>query len=615
MALTFETLFDRSASTLSQANRKLEVLETDKPTKRVEQQTSATQLRINELVSEYATFAELASTQNQRTSYGAEDGAEKWHEDFVMLRELQLPEHSRFRTAQEFRDYVWSRVPNGAFKRFQEIFTRPEHLSVPRFETDEKGNVHFHSTDFETIGLKGCLVGADKIPDGLAEDLGLCDFSENDGDPVERLRKKHEAIPRLKKIWESARPLQERNHRLLVIEEPSDEVEATYPNIEGPGKETLGTILYVREKESTPDPVRRGAPRRPRALTAQHFDDAYSALRKPAHVSEQYRQELANITEMSVALEDLNLRLNAGWSDVQQRDALREEAATLSDRCLSVLANAKNIYKVEARTFVDKFRELKDARGRDNPSAAMSQMIAAIKRLERRYRDMEPKGGFNQRDEMVLEKQVAMHEERFAGYRRAVVGSARVTGNGLELFDGNKPMTDNQLNMNVIGLKKRLGLNPAEKLAPVTLQPFRAYRGAMTEAYKGLETSLAERDREAAMDQTIKLHVIGKYQQLRKMVEELKALTMNPLVAFGDMRVIVTRMIQVFNDRQVFPDRVVTGIEAPFTAMTGALEAIERRLREYEGMQIDLDTRRDIHAKMKQYLDTFDIEELAIMSQ
>lgn len=615
MALTFDKLFDRTSRTLEQAGKKLEELEaSDAPSQRVQERTSATQSRIDELLNEYAAIAELASTQEQRQAYGAEEGAEKWHADFVMLRDVQLPENSRFRTAQEFRDYVWSKLPPGRFRRFQEIFSRPEHKCVPHFTVTQKGDIQFENSDVIT-GMKGCLVDADLIPDGLAEDLGLCDFEEDDGQPIERIRKKKEAIPRLKKIWESAQFLEPGNQRLLVIEQPNERVERSYPGIQGPDEATLGTILYVREAESRPDAKRPGAPRPPRKLLVQHFNSAYAALRKPLHVTEGYRQEIAQISEMSVALQTLNAKLNAQWSDESLRDALREEVTAMSDRFVTLFANVQNMYKVQARDFLQKFRELKDGRGRENPSAAMSQMIATITRLERRYRDMEPKGGFNSRDEMVLEKEVKAHEQRFDAYERKIPAAARVIGNGVELFNPEKVLTEDQVNMNVTGIQRRIDIDPNANLRGIKLQPFRAYRDSLNTEYAGLAKAFGNRNRDAAIDQTIKLHVIGKYRRLRKSIERMKELTMNPMTSVSDMRAVAVEMQHVFAEREVFPERTVDAIAPNFSAMARTLDLIEARLREYEGQTLDVTQRAEIYGKMKAYLDTFNIEELAMMSQ
>lgn len=616
MALSIPSLIDRTATQLEEEFRKLERLETEEenPDSRVRKTTGTTRGRIDKLFAEYADIAQLSSTIEQREAYGEEEGAEKWRDDFIMLRDLQLPENSRFRSTEEFRDYVWSKLPSGRFRRFQEIFSRAEHKCVPRFSITQKGEIQFENMDV-TIGMKGCLVDADLIPDGLAEDLGLCDFEENDGQPVERLRKKKEAIPRLKKIWESAQLLESGNQRLLVIERPNERVEASYPGIQGPDDATLGTILYVREAESRPDAKRPGAPRPPRKLLVQHFNSAYAALRKPLHVTEGYRQEIAQISEMSVALQTLNAKLDAQWSDESLRDGLREEVTAMSDRFVALFANVQNMYKVQARDFLQKFRELKDGRGRENPSAAMSQMIAVITRLERRYRDMEPKGGFNRRDEMVLEREVREHENKFDMLERKIPAAARVIGNGVALFNLEKNLTEDQVNTNVMGIQRRIDIDPNANLRDIKLQPFRAYRDSLNTEYAGLAKAFGNRDRDAAIDQTIKLHVIGKYRRLRKSIERMKELTMNPMTSVSDMRAVAIEMQHVFAEREVFPERTVDAIAPNFSAMARTLDLIEARLREYEGQTLDVAQRAEIYGKMKAYLDTFNIEELAMMSQ
>lgn len=616
MALTLPALRDRTTNRLEKEFELLGNLETDDtPNARVQQRTSKTKDRINELMNGYEQILQLSTTFEQREAYGGEEGAEKWNADFVMLRDLQLPKNSRFRTAEEFRNFVWSQVPAGKFRRFQEIFTGPEHKSVPRFTIDEKGEIKFHRFN-NALNLKGCLVDADRIPDGLAEDLGLCDFEEDEGKPLERLKKKKESIPHLKKIFEAARPLQQDNYRLLIIEEPNTTVESSYPDVQKLDNAILGTLLYIREPESRPDANRKGAPRPPRKLSVQHFNDAYSALRKPSHVAERYREEVAEIATMSTALQVLNAKLDAQWTDETLRDELREEVASMSDRFVALFANVQNLYKVQAREFIEKFRELKDGRGRENPSAAMSQMIAAMTRLERRYRDMEPKSGFNERDAMVLRKQVQEHETQFDQYDPAVVASAKVTGNGIALFNTESKMTDDQISSNVDGIRKRIGIDPRKNLVRVTLQPFRTYREAMMKEYAGLENAFASRDRDAAIKQTIKLHVIGKYRRLRRSVERIKELTMNPMIPVTEIRSIVQEMKTVFATREVFPDTTAEEIEEAFVGMMHKINVVDTTLAKYEGQSLDVQQRAEMYGRLKTHLvDAFNVEELAMMSQ
>ena len=617
MALTFSRLRDSS-------NRSLELQETRIRANETLVESSEGQAkgrlmariryargRTQELLTNRADVENLASTQAQRSLYGGDEGAERWQRDFVLLRDLHENAHVNVE-GEVLRHFVWSKVPNSRFKRFQELFVRPEHLAVPRFEITKDGDVEFGAVDFNAISLLGCLVSADRIPDDLAESLKLCDFTEENGDPFARLQKKADIIPELKKIWESTRQLQKGHHRLLAVEEPLPDVDSLYPGIRGPDPSVLGTVLYVREHENghTMQTRAKKAAPPPRNLVVQHYESVYGAYRKTKREEITYDREITALTEMAGDIAHLNRRIDTQWMDASLRDELRSTAGTIGLRCIDLLKKCENKYKIQARDLIEKFVDLKDASDRENVTVALSRMVAAINRFSKRFEDMDPKGGYNQRDRMVLKRQITAHEKGLGDYRTALEAASTHILNGLALLNPAVKLSDAQRSSNVLGVERRLDLSP-DRLSPVQLRPFRTYRDALGHEYAGLHAALEDRDRNGAIDQAIKMHVIGKYQEVRVCFERMKECTLDPEnIAVSNIRTFVTTLRNIFAERQIFPDHTVPSYAAPFDAMCRNLKAIEDRLAWYEGSDLDVSHRTEIYKKLKSYLDTFDIENI-----
>ncbi len=239
--------------------------------------------KIFELLDARAELENLASTQAQREKYGAEE----WHRHFRLLRDVHthpnLPQ-----TGEALRTYLWNAIPYSRFKRFQELFSRPEHFMIPKFRVGGEGRIFFplllnRNIDFNRMELLPCQVDGDRIPDALAESLGFCDFTDDRGDPLARLKKKRDAIPRLKKLWEAAEPIEERNQRILIIRGTENSVpQQRYPNVPGPSPAVIGTILYTKTARKNHGSFP------PRLLAVQHFASAYGAYRKTLHEANGY---------------------------------------------------------------------------------------------------------------------------------------------------------------------------------------------------------------------------------------------------------------------------------------------------------------------------------------
>lgn len=553
----------------------------------------------------------LASTQNQREAHGVE----RWHKNFVRLQDIHEDPNIECKGAA-LRNYIWNRVPNSRFKRFQEIFCHPHHFAVPRFELDAEGRVLFPGKpDFNSLPLQACLVSPDRIPDQFAADLGLCDFTEDHGKPWSRLKKKALVIDRLKLMWESAEPLQEKHHRLLLIQPPTQDTRLRYNGTEGPDRSTIGTILYTREEENGHQQknLEHNGHFAPKRRTAQYFDSAYGAHRKTFHENQVYLHEITLLTELQEDLTTLNRVLNVEWRKGigdERRAELRIETQQLFLRFCDLLKACQNKYKVHAHDLIAGVSELRDKRGKENMTVVMTKMIAAIGQLAQRFNDMYPKGGYNQQDQMVLQRHIEREEKLMKDFRVSLVRHAPVLEASHPLFEAEQLSPEARGTL-VRQIEIAMGLH-MRSLERVCLEPLHTYALRLQEKAAKLHRALHEGDRDRAMDVTVEMHVMGKLQAVRTCFEHIKRFVIDAeQVPVERIRNFVAALEQLFSERQLFPDRIVDGYREPFEAIERQLTLIKQQLTIYAGQNLEIDQRSAMYQRLKRYLEGFDLEEMA----
>ena len=602
--VTFEELRERNENALVRVNYA--------PDRDFSALTAYQRRRVQQLLSDRAHLEDLASTQNQREAYGIE----QWHSQFVRLRDTATHPDSTLE-GDELRQRIWDAVPNSRFKRFQQAFCHPHQFIVPPFRVHKGNRVEFTGNpDFNIISLEPCLVSPDRIPEKLAEDLGLTEFEESDrGDPYERLKKKAEpaAIVRLKKIWESTVPLQRGHHRILAIQQSSATVNARYPDVTGPGKELAGTILYTREEENGREQA-RAATEPPRQLSVQHFRSVYAAHRKTLHEAKEYNREIDQLGNLQAKLQLLNVQIDREWkkeTPEEEKDRMLSEARTLIAQGHKLLAACENKYKVRADDLLAGLTELGPEKHKQRISASLSKMVAVINRLQSRFEEMYPKGGYNKQDQMVLESHITRHERCMRQFRNHVEQNAPVLDNGLALFGG-KPLSEPQVETQTTGVLRRMHIHP-DDLNGVRLRPFSVYAGKLREKWSALGSALRARNQHGAKDAVVQMHVIGKFQEVRTCFEQIKQYIIDgERISIARIRDFVHHMNGLFSTFQVLPDHIVTGYEGPFIHLRDELERIEQGLAYYANRDIDVGTRAEIYKRLKQYIEQFDVEEMVM---
>ena len=602
--ITFDTLRERNEQALDRVNYAPDV--------DISTLTAYQRRRVQQLLGDRTDLEDLASTQDQRESYGIE----QWHNQFVRLRDL--PQHpDSTLEGDRLRQHIWDAMPNSRFKRFQEAFSYPHQFIVPAFNIGERNSVTFVGhQNFNTMSLEPCLVSADRISEKLAVDLELVEFDENDERrPYQRLQKKAqpEAIARLKKTWESAVPLQQGHHRILTIQPSSAAVNDRYPDTEGPSNATVGTILYTREEENGRQQAQEQNDR-PRQLTVQHFPSAYAAHRKTFHENHAYRREIDQLSQLQDDLRALNGRLDRDWkrdTSETEKGEMRTEAQESITQCRELLSACENKYKVQAHDLLEHINDLQDSSNKTNVGASLAKMVAVINRLQSRFEEMYPKGGFNEQDQMVLEAQIQNHERGIRRYRDNVQRNADVVHDGLQLFNGNG-LSPDQVDSQSRGVLRRMHIHP-DDLKGIRLRPFTTYAGRLREKHDALDDALHERSLDASQDAVVQMHVIGKFQAMHTCFEHVKRYIIDgEHLPISRIRDFVHHLRELFSTYQVLPDHIVAGYEGTFQHMRDELERIEQGLEHYAKQDVDVSERTEIYKRLKAYLEQFDIEEMVM---
>ncbi len=542
--------------------------------------------RLTTLLDERAEIEDLASTQSQREEYGID----RWHRDFVRLRDIADAEQ---------RERLWGAIPDCKFRRFQESFSHPHQFIVPAFVEDAAG-IHFPHIDFHSLSVHGCLVSADLISGALSESLELADDTDTEGQPIERLRRRQlDAALKLKKIWDETTPLQRANRRILVVgESPSDGLDFEYAGVTRTPSALEGSVILTRERQSGDRNIFR-------SRIVQVFDSSFAADRKTGHEDDNYSQEMSLLVGLESQFISFNRRLNQEWRDASDRDALRSEAqALLSDGAVA-LATCENKFKVEAQQLLEAASSLKDRRGRENITVVMTRMVAVIQRLQSRQTEMIGKGTYNQADAMAIERANERDRSTIMTFRKSVLQAPAK----LEVFDqlfSDRPLSPTAHDAAVQGLLRMMRLDmPA--LSNVLLKPNRQYAQLMLAQDVHLQRALHERNRDMADDALVRMHIIGKFQEIELRFQHILQEIMNPRVAIEHLIQEVAELRQQFTEYQLLPQHIVQEYVAPVAEMNVVLGRIEGGLKRYASQKLDTAERAVMYGRLGAYLKTVNV--------
>jgi hypothetical protein len=532
-------------------------------------------------------------------------GPEQWQKDFVFLRDLEnRPGWPR----EKLQAYVWSALPHSKFKRIQELFADSEHLVVPRFELDETGKVNFVKAAVQGLSVRGTVLNPDLFSEDLVASLGLTSFTGLQRDPLGRLRVKGFAsvIDGLKRTWDCAAILEEGNLRILRVVTPSAKTAADYPNAAPVATRAVGSLLYSWEVQQEAESS-SAWPAQRRKLIIAHFLSPYSARRKTFHEALGYQKEILVLSQIITRTQELQALLRQQWKPgiaPATKEELRAAVNSEIGSCIEVLKRCVNEHKVQARDILSRVVGLQDKLCRDNPPVALSRMIAAVRRLQARFHEMYPRGGFNKQDEMMLQRIIAQHEEpirRIDAVLSLVVKTVLFTRASLP---------PEQVKTQVAGVLRRL--NPAvESLANLTLRPFLAFRRELRRQSAELACALTLENLPAAKDALIKMHVIAKFHAVNAAFEGMKLLmAQNPSISPEELNAFVKNLQQMFTTRQIFPERTVADYVVPFEAVEAGVQRLADGLQHYIQNPTNAQARIGFTKRLKAFLDLYNLEEL-----
>lgn len=569
--------------------------------------------RILQLLQNRAEIEFCATTQAQRESYEIE----RWHSDFIRMRDIHARTDDHDRATLLLRQRLWKVVPNCRFKRFQEVFTAQHNWIMPSFDISGEAVIFRRSPGFRQLSVRACLVSADLLPEKLAENLGLVTFSDQDrGKNFERLQKKAdlEVVQQLKLIWDSAWQPEEHNLRILVIQQPSPTIASCYQQAKPLSPDLVGALLYVRE-----DPPARSshdraqsADRVGRRLSIQFFDNAYQAYRKTKNEARLQSAEIDKLEQLRTTLADFNGRLDQEWrkdSEPDQKRQLLAEGMDLVTKALKQLHSCNNRHKLFAHDLLESIGTFVDSRGRVNPTRTMVKLIAVTDSIEKRFREIYPIAGYNQEDQLLLEREIKRHELAIIGFCKSLRQNAyRLDLRVVPLVDSK--LTPAQLRSNATGLIGALRANPTT-LEGLKLRPFVTFSNRLLEKHQELRNAIFARDRQSAKEAVLKMHLIGKFhavnvcfERIQNMLEDRSGIRLGAIRSFAD------EIAKIYSTIHIFPDLVIKPYTGPFEELQQGLIGLQDELKMHAKQDADLSPRSSIYWALKEYLKKFNVEKM-----
>ncbi|MDP7646438.1 MAG: hypothetical protein QF400_04740, partial [Candidatus Peribacteraceae bacterium] len=370
-----------------------------------------------------------------------------------------------------------------------------------------------------------------------------------------------------------------------------------------------GRLLYFSERVSSReyDPRTR--------LRVSLYDSAYDALEKTHHQSVQHAQETEQLTDTSVALTATISRFDRWRKDSpdDHKVVLRAEAAELPEDH-NYLFGALSEDKTDAGGFIVSASTVTDARGSENPSATMSQLVAARNRLGNRDDSIRGVESYNSRDAHDIAKVIDEHEKLLLKFRQDL------QENAYKIDDPNHSLFTDDLiggaQSSARDMMFCLKIDP-KPLRDIILEPFKTYTECILRQYEVLETALMERDQETARSALLRMHLIGKFQGVRKCFTGIKRDIIEPeyttLFAIRDKLNLLKSYIERY---QLFDGVIDAEYEPHFIELEERIDAllasVQNSLADTDDQQHDQRTSpfSDIYKELYDLIEEYDIEDI-----
>jgi len=556
---------------------------------------------------------QLASTAPQRSEYGLS----QWNTDFVRLSQVEVPENFPL-GVEEFRDKLWRALPNGKFKRFQELFCDPHNFVVPGgFQVDSAGKISFpDELDLKNLSVKGCLVSIDRISDEFAESLGLIKFSDRERkSPFARLKAKGDIklVNQLKLVWDGAKSLGDRDHRVLVVQKPDDELRARYSNVRRWPAGIHGTVIYTLEDQSGRI-TRENPPLGPsevRPLIPQHFSNMFSAYRRTLHVSQGYKNEQEVLVEMNGRLDLLGRRIGQHWrqgASTGQKNQMLEEVIATFTAAIDTLESVKDRNKAEAKALIGKVRDGLDSLGRRNPLVVQGRRSSAVNSLKERFQATLDKASYNERDRGILKGCLSAEGLTLQLTREAINKSGDMVSDNHLVF---RPDLAEGIRAKATKLLLDEIVPHRDSLTKVYARPFSTYAGLLRIGAQELEEALIKGNLEASQKAVVRMQMVTKLCAMNVILEGIKEqLVVSEQLAIDPLLGRIKSVRDVLGSR-VLPEVQETEYEEGVDSIRAGLRGLYTRLQELRERKDTLGNQGPVVRELKQLLEDIDPEEVA----
>lgn len=552
-------------------------------------------------------------TKKQRESYGLE----RWDRDFIRLQDVRVLEGSRL-SGDQIRNIIWRMVPNSTFKRFQELFCDPQNFIVPRFTVDQRGRLAFvREPDWGNLSVHGCLVSVDRIPDEFAEKTKLLQFTPKERrSPLLRYMRKSDihVIDSLKLLWDSSRPVRSapysedgppgtgKDLRVLAIRRPEATLANQYPNAAPFPIGLHGSVLYTREDFS--DRVTRKnpilGPQKVAPLRIQHFPTIYDAHRKTLHARRSYEQEQPALTAIRSDIQALLVELNRDWrrgAPDEVKEALRARVKSTLGEGIKLLEPAVDRRKRNAHDLLALVEDVRDSRGRTNPSVAACRMSYALRDLQERLAETYDKSGFNERDRGILSAALTA-EARILSRVRKTLAERTEAVFGPESRRCPPASAINSL------------VPDRDSLSSIQYRPFSTFAGLLRVGVAELEKGLRAGQRTKSEEAVVKMYVVTKFFAAKVIVESMKdRIAGSDTVPVEDLRKHLSDLAKVLT-LTILPNVTIRPYQEKFEQLLSGVAGLQSKLDAYSGAEGTMDEKRFIRS-FRKALDAFNPERLA----
>jgi hypothetical protein len=532
-----------------------------------------------------------------------------WDSSFVSLSDL---------SNETKRINAWNEYKNCSRKKIEEAFGDLSNLDVPRDDNNPR------STQGQLAGLAlSVAMDPSRITEAMCTKLGLCDFSADKGKPAKRIEKKDSlaTVQGLKLILDSALPLDGKNSRMLVIEQPSPSVRSLYSeDIKSPGADLIGKVLVFSEK---PGAVQK----HPKDKLEYHitplamsiYDDAHSLQRRQVFIKQQYAEESKALAGMVGSLEALAEQFPENLNDPKKdespeqraerlasKEQFREHAKSEMAKHLHIFKGAVDLHKKSAGSYLARAMEFRDSLKRRNDQVSLWLLKDANEAVKKRIEEIKDKGQHVDRDLASVDQIISTLRGTFKSFRQsleaAAVGKASTNYASTLILFKTKASKNNILVENQAAtFIKNCRIRPPQP-DKVRLAPYVQFAEKMNEYYDDFQKAAYNRDLKGVQASMVKMYIVSKYAAANEVVQALNMkLGLAPKEAISEVanldsswmmnsRVlhrpdlkevekILVQLESVYREKRIFQRVKLPEFDAPFREMGQKIHDIKNQVR------------------------------------